>query len=305
MDNATAPRRQTESRAILLDGNLGKWFRHNMQLIGFTANKNNFHFVRNLSEEELSNHKNYTPVFMEAHNRFKLFRILDQNYKEWDSYINLLRGPETRDYDNDFLQLDRLLLNCLTAAYTIQEHFQVSFMRRFRKNAGKLKEHDDFINGLCQNFWEFAFFLDFRNHVQHCGLGIGRFNRQTFLNHAEICVVYDAAQLFAENKNWKRCKLTGKEGELNLIELLKKFHLQILQNYGGYVAKIFFPELIPATQFYANLTDEVRKINPEFKMFFGVIQPEENTNPLKAKLSLKFVPNDVLAELGISISIKD
>jgi len=74
---------------------------------------------------------------------------------------------------------------------------------------------------------------------------------------------------------------------------------------GNFVAKTFFPELVPAIQFYARLTDEVRKINPEFKMFFGIIQPEENTNPLKANLSLKFIPNDVLAELGLSVSIKD
>jgi hypothetical protein len=39
-------------------------------------------------------------------------------------------------------------------------------------------------------------------------------------------------------------------------------------------------------------------------MFFGIIKPEENSNPLKAKLSLKLVPNDLLAELGISVSIK-
>jgi hypothetical protein len=123
---------------------LGTWSGDDMQLVGFTTNKNNFHFVRDLSEEELSNHKNYTPVFTEARNRFKLFRILDANYKE----------------------------------------------------------------------------------------------------------------------------------------------------------------LIPAIQFYANLTGEVRKINPEFKMFFGEIKPEENTDPITANLSLKFVPNDVLAELGISVSIK-
>jgi len=56
-----------------VDRKLGTWFGDNMQLIGFTANKDNFHFVRDLSEEELSNHKKYTPVFMEAKNRFKLF----------------------------------------------------------------------------------------------------------------------------------------------------------------------------------------------------------------------------------------
>jgi hypothetical protein len=70
---------------------------------------------------------------------------------------------------------------------------------------------------------------------------------------------FDAAQLFVENKNWKRCKLTGKEGELNLIELLQKFHQQMLPNYGGYVAKMFFPEWVPAIQFYAQPTHRILK----------------------------------------------
>jgi hypothetical protein len=273
-----------------------------MQLIGFAANGNNFHFVRDLRDDELSNHKKYTPIFMEAHNRFKLFRILDGNYKEWDAYIKLLRGPGPRDYDNDFLQLDRLLLNYLTAAYTIQEHFQVSFVRRFRKDNGKLKEFGDFINGLCQSCWEFAFFLDFRNHVQHRGLGIGRFNRQVFEEFSKVTIVYDAAQLFTEDRNWQRCNLAGTEGELDLVDLLDKFHQQMLRVYGTYVATTFAAELMPAAQFYAKLTEEVQKINPAFKMFFGAIVPEENSNPQRAKLSLKLIPNDVLAELGLSVS---
>ena len=120
-----------------------------MQLIGFTADGNRFHLVRTLSENELANHKKFIPIFVEAHNRFKLFRILDCNYKEWAAYINVLRGPEPRNEDNDYLQLDRLLLNYLTAAYTIQEHFDVSFKRRFRRNLAKLREHGDFIASLC------------------------------------------------------------------------------------------------------------------------------------------------------------
>lgn len=278
-----------------------------MQLIGFNANGNNFHFVRDLTEEELSNHENYTPDFMDANNRLKLFKILDLNYKEWKDYINLLRKPGERNWDADYLQLDRLMLNYLATAYTLQMHFRVSFDRRFKKVPEKSKAYADFLNEMCRNYWEFAFFLDFRDHVQHRGLGIGGYSRQVFAEFSEVTIVYDSAQLFkeTEDRNWQRCKLTGNEGVLNLVELLDKFHQQMLQIYGSYVATTFAEELKPVVQFYAKLTEEVQKINPAFKMFFGAIVPEENSNPQRANLSLKLIPNDVLTELGLSISTKN
>jgi hypothetical protein len=278
-----------------------------MQLIGFNSNGNNFHFVRDLTEEELTNHERHIPVFMEASNRLKLFRILDLSYKEWKDYIELLRKPGERNWDVDYLQLDRLMLNYLATAFTLQNHFKVTFDRRFKKVPEKSKAYVDFLNEMCRNYWEFAFFFDFRDHVQHRGLGIGRFHRQVFTDFSEVTIVYDSAQLFAETKGrncWDRCKLAGTEGELKLVEMLDKFHQQMLQIYGNYVATKFGIELIPAAQFYATLTAEVQKINPAFKMFFGVIVPEENSNPQRAKLSLKLIPNDVLAELGLSISVK-
>jgi hypothetical protein len=275
-----------------------------MQLIGFNANGNNLHFVRDLTAEELLSHENYTPVFMEASNRLKLFKILGLSYNAWKNYIGLLRKPDQKNYDADYLELDRLMLGYLATAYTLQEHFKVSFVRRFRKAPDKLKEYADFLDEMCRNHWEFAFFVDFRDHVQHRGLGIGRFNRQVFTDFSKVTIVYDSAQLFTNDRNWQRCKLTGKEGELNLIELLDKFHQQMFQKYGNYVATTLGSELMPAAQFYAKLTEEVQKINPAFKMFFGTIAPEENSNPQTANLSLKLIPNDLLTELGLSISTK-
>lgn len=278
-----------------------------MQLIGFNATGNNFHFVRDLTEEELLSHKSFILDFVEANNRLKLFKILDLNYKEWKNYISLLRKPGPRNWDADYLQLDRLMLNYLSAAYTLQMHFKVSFGRRFKKVPEKLKAYADFLNEMCRNYWEFAFFLDFRDHVQHRGLGIGGYNRQEFVEFAEVRIVYDSAQLFkeTEDRHWQRCKLTGNEGVLNLVELLDKFHQQMFQVYGSYVGTTFAEELKPVVQFYAKLTEEVQKINPAFKMFFGIIVPEENSNPQRANLSLKLIPNDVLTELGLSVSAKN
>jgi hypothetical protein len=279
-----------------------------MKLIGFSSARQRFHIIRNLTEEEIANYEKYTPLIAEANNRFKLFRILDKNYKEWTNYINsLLTAQQRDDFENDWLELDRLLLNYLSSAYTIQEHFLVSFRRRFRQNTEKLKEYDDFINKLCQTSWEFAFFLDFRGHVQHNGLGVGRYNREVHSTSVILNITHEAADLVAENKNgqsWSRSKLTAGKGTLNLVDLLHDFHGHMRQNFGTYVAKTFFSHLFPIAQFYSNLTNEVRQIEPTFRMCFMDAEPEVKFKQGKQELSLplKLVANDLFAELGIYIS---
>jgi hypothetical protein len=278
-----------------------------MKLLGFNKARNNFHFFRALEAKEIADHNKFTTIIAEARNRFNLFRILGQNYSEWKSYIESLLNAKMSHDGDEMLQLDRLLLNYLTCAYTIQEHFKVSFQRRFRKNAAKQKEYRDFLDGLCRASWPFGFFLDFRGHVQHCGLGIGEFHREVNATSVVLAITHDSAKLVAESKTWPRSKLTGKEGKLELVKLLDEFHARMLQHYAGFVAKTFFPELFPAAEFYGRLTEEVRRVDPDFRMFFHEKDLDLKTEGDKQTLNLQLtlVPNDVFAELGVHITRKN
>jgi hypothetical protein len=278
-----------------------------MKLLGLNKARSNLHFFRDLETNEIADHERFTPIIAEARNRFNLFRILGQNYAEWKSYVDSLLNAKTTHDGDEMLQLDRLLLNYLTCAYTIQEHFKVSFQRRFRKDQAKQKEYSDFINGLCKVSWPFAFFLDFRGHVQHCGLGIGEFHREVNATSVIVAITHDATKLVAENNTWLRSKLTGKEGKLELVTLLEEFHGRMLQHYAGYVAKTFFPELFSAAEFYNRLTEEVRRADPDFRMFFHSKELDMKTEGDKQtrNLHLKLVPNDVFAELGIVVTKKN
>ena len=79
----------------------------------------------------------------------------------------------------------------------------------------------------------------------------------------------------------------------------------MLESYGGYVAKLFYPDLFPAAQFYLELTNEVKKHGADFRMFF-TNAPDVKTAGDKQTMNLtfSFVPNDLFAELGISVSAK-
>src|SRR5690242_6603754 len=116
-----------------------------MQLISYNGPKSAINVARDLTEDEVREKEKYTPVIAEAQSRFNLFQILGHNFSEWNSYLDSLLDPSRKPTGDEMLQLDRLLLNYLTCAYTIQEHFKVSFRRRFRKDVRKQKEYADFV----------------------------------------------------------------------------------------------------------------------------------------------------------------
>jgi hypothetical protein len=272
-----------------------------VKLVGYIRPLKDFRVFRDLTEEELKSHQTYAPVIGEARNRLKLFQILGHNYQEWSNYLNSLLTTKHGEHDEEMLHLDRLLLNYLTCAYTIREHFEASFQRRFRKDDAKQKEHEDYLNRLCTGSWAVAFFFDFRGYVQHVGLGIGFYGRDVSATSVTLTITHDASKLVAESRDWKRSKLSGVKGTLELVPLLREFHVQMLQNYAGFVVRTFFPELIPAAEFYSQLTREVQQSNPEFRMAFTEREPEIRQEGVmtQIKYDLIHVPNDLFPEMGI------
>lgn len=253
----------------------------------------------------MKQHERLSPFVVEARERLSLFRILDRNFSEWRRYLDSLLAATFKEDVDISEELNRLLLNYLTFAYTVQEHFTVSFRQRFKKDQATLKKYDAFVDRLCKACWPFAFIQDFRNYVQHVGLGISHSNRMTDDTSVRIKVTASAKSLLMESRQWKRSGLTVAHGDIDLVAVLKEFHIQMLQSYASFVAKTFFPELHTASEFYAGLTNEVHQRDPAARMIFFPEKPEpipQGNGGLSLKMSLIFVPNDVFGELGIQIS---
>ena len=104
--------------------------------------------------------------------------MLDRNYADWARFIDSLLSANYKETVDTMEELNRLLLNYLTFAYSIQEHFQVSLRQRFKRDAAKLAAYDGFLDRLCAASWPVAFILDFRGYVQHVGLGITHLSRR-------------------------------------------------------------------------------------------------------------------------------
>jgi|ERR1035437_583360 hypothetical protein len=136
-------------------------------------------------------------------------------------------------------------------------------------------------------------------------LGIGEFHREVNATSVIITITHDAAKLVTENRDWPRSNLTANRGKLDLVSLLHEFHSRMMHHYAGFVAKTFFPELFPAAEFYGRLTEEVRKSDPGFTMFFhpGELDIKTEGDVHNWNLHLSLVPNDVFAELGLAFTV--
>jgi hypothetical protein len=182
------------------------------------------------------------------------------------------------------MELNRLILNYLSSAYMIHEHFSVTFKQRFRNDEKRKGEHEEFLKKLTTNCWAFGFFFDFRGFVQHRGLAVGGYSRSISATSVEISLRQNPLELLKEGRDWKRSKLSNYKGDLDLIMLLREFHLCMLNAYAPFVVNTFYPELEPADQFYSTLTNEATLQTPGGRMFF-VDDPDEKDAAFWKKLS--------------------
>ncbi len=276
-----------------------------MKITGYVKNHGTpteTHDLRDLSVEELKHHAVFKPVVAEARSRFALFRVLDDNFHEWTDYLKSLLHPGAVDDDAVALKLDRLLLNYLNAAHHLRQHFEASFQQRLRADDAEHKRYKMLVEQLTQTSWPFAFIQDFRFHLQRQGLGLGFFRRTVGPTSVTLEITLNAAEILNLTKDWPRSKLAATKGIMPLVPLLRDFHAQMMQGYAGIVVRTLFAELLPAEEFYKKLAAEVRQKDPRLSLAFrddGASLSGSNAEP-----KLIFVPNDLLAELGVPTMVR-
>jgi hypothetical protein len=256
--------------------------------------------LRPLTQEELDFDSQAAPVYSEAASRLELFQILRKNYHAWESLIRQMLTPGATTPDD--VEINRLMLNFLTCAYSIVEHFECSYRRRFRHYPEKIAEYERLLEDLFKNSWACAFFMDFRNYVQHVGLPTRGVSRHETRSSVSISITQDSRLLLNESREWQRCGLVPERGMIDLVELTDEFFLVFVRNYGGLVARTFHPQLKKVDEFFRRLTMEVHRQYPNSRMGFM----EDHGTSLDSLVLTKRItfsdrPNLVYEELGIAV----
>ena len=255
------------------------------------------HKVRDLTPQETQDHLEHTRVAAEAVEHFSLFKILVRNFTEWSDYLRSLFHPGSLQADEK-LELNRLLLNYLTCAKAVIDHFEIAYSEQFPETDQK-GEFRKYLQRVREKNWASAFFQDFRNFVQHRGLPVGNFSRKFSETSITLHVQVDAASLVRDYDRWKYSQLTATNGSLDLVDLLRDYHQCTMQNVASFLARAFFPSLIPAHNFYAKMAAEVAKAAPAgYRMLLMDVISESNEN-----LNLTWIeaPSNLFAMLGFKV----
>jgi hypothetical protein len=279
-------------KSIVIDGNVT-----NLRLPALVAliSESHFHVLRSLNEEEKIRLKKYAPLVAEYRSLFKLFTILKRNFEQWQMHVNSLFTPVQGLSNDEMLELDRLQMNFQSSAKSLLDQFRTHWTRKFR-GTSKEKEFQDTLEKLSKVSWSFAFFQDLRNFTQHCGLPVGRYNRNVNLNVIKIRVECDAKWLLKNYSRWEKSKLTASHGNLNLVKLSRDYYIYLREHFGSFVASAFAPNLLDAHTFFRGLGLEVDNINQRADL--GILTRLVNKG-LSCKITHKMPPKDLFGNLGI------
>jgi len=266
-------------------------------LAGITGPGMHITGIRELTTNEVAKVDEYATVWSDARSRFKLFTILQRNYRQWKDYIQSLLVPDGDLDDDQMVELDRLQLNFLSAAKSLLDHFKTHWTQKHR-NTPRDKAFVDFIHKLEDVCWAFAFFQDMRNFTQHCGLPVGVYSRNVSANSVKLTVACDSEWLLDNYSGWGKSKLKKEHGRLDLISLTQDYFIRLKQDFGNFVATEFAPELLGAHNFFASMAKEVEDFNEraEFHLITGHTRDGEKFN-----FQFSSPPANLLGSLGLIV----
>jgi hypothetical protein len=132
-----------------------------------------------ISEEDYVFCLNVLDDFSELIENENLFKVVELNYEDLKSKISeyRLRIHELLHHNsNDFnllkINVNRLILNLLSAIRTFLDHKETQLKRKFGKKSNELFLFEEEKRSAFDNNFEYRFVSKLRNYAQHCGLPI-------------------------------------------------------------------------------------------------------------------------------------
>jgi hypothetical protein len=115
-----------------------------------------------------------------------------------------LRAPD--------LDLNRRLMNLLSAARTFLDHTETDLKRRFGADSERYTRFETLTHKLYDSFFSYRFLYEFRNFVQHCGLPLDSISHTSTHNSRTLSATVSRVRLLRDF-GWK----ASLRGEIELL----------------------------------------------------------------------------------------
>lgn len=145
-----------------------------------------FEEIRELSNTEYEKYQKAATRLMCFSSDQQLYTIVLLNY---DDYKNLL-GRYSEEYvknprmgwlriERMVLDLNRYILNYLSAVRTFLDHTETNIKKRYGKNSQRARRFKDACSNAYDKYFSYRFLCGLRNYAQHCGMPLGELTLQS------------------------------------------------------------------------------------------------------------------------------
>lgn len=145
-----------------------------------TVDNPNINSIRELTVDDFNRYSSYISELSRLSSDENLFRIVELNYIDLktnlDTYIINFSKRTKEDFfefDQLFLNVNRLILNFLSTARTFLDHTETRLKRKYGANSEELKKFETSTSEAYDNNFAYRFLYKLRNFSQHCGLPTG------------------------------------------------------------------------------------------------------------------------------------
>lgn len=213
-----------------------------------TYNKPTINDEIEISETDYFHCSNILERFQKLSSAENLFRVVELNYADLETKLNsyLTKSPQLDfyEFDNLFVDLNRLILNLLSSIRTYLDHTETRLKREYGVSSEEWLLFKQQTSYAYDNYFEYRFLYKLRNYSQHCGLPAGSAEVTSFQDENSIWrdkmnVLFNRDNLISEYDGWTNLveadlkKMPEKFDVLPLVdktfELLKEIN-QVLKN---------------------------------------------------------------------------
>jgi hypothetical protein len=200
--------------------------------------------VRTLSEEEFFSYSNQIGLLEKFSHDEQLYRLVELNHSDLKEkamdYLNQYTVNPRMDFTeftNQYLDLNRLILNLLSSIRTYLDHSETRLKRSYGNNSDEFLYFKKLTSEAFDSDFAYRFLSKLRNYSQHCGLPSGSISIHSDAEGDKLTLYLVRDSLLKQFDSWGAIvkpeleKQDEKFDILPLIEskvlLLKSINLQV------------------------------------------------------------------------------
>jgi len=182
--------------------------------IGFQNQDKTLEVIKELMDNEYSEIRNSLHIIGQHYYNYLLYKIALENYNVLMSFISLCEKEsekskkiDSKVESNQIINVNRHILNFLSAFRTFLDHHETRLKRSFGKKSDQVSEFKQATSKLFDDNLSYRFISKFRNYCQHCGIPVSTLKKtlktdKNLQNYTELIFELDREHLLTDFDGW-------------------------------------------------------------------------------------------------------